>query len=442
MAFGAKIKLSVDESGSAAFRREIQKYVDTAVGAGGIKLNLKNVNLKVDKQSIKNMVSSIQDKLNNSAGITIKVKNINATAAINKVKADLQAAIDSVTGGNGTGAANGSGNRSPNNQTAGVYDSRIKQVESMAKKVFSSTNGQLAEPELTNMITSYNEIINRIQELRADQSLQTADAISGLQRQAIELQGLTQARNAEAAAETAAAQQTVQLDQKSLNLKAQIQRWIMSNTRAYEIYKDKINGFLTQLNNPNLDPNARKSIEAEFKSISNNIREAGLQGHSFFETLRKGWERFGGWSLVTRSMMAALRTIKQMVTAVKELDAAMTELRKVTDLTEYTYSRFLENAKGISQEISATLTDTVTATADFARLGFNLEDSTSLAKAALVYKNVGDGINDISEASESLISTTKAFEQFGITAQNAMEIVDRFNEVGRILPKGTAMCWA
>lgn len=442
MAFGAKIKLSVDESGSAAFRREIQKYVDTAVGAGGIKLNLKNVNLKVDKQSIKNMVSSIQDKLNNSAGITIKVKNINATAAINKVKADLQAAIDSVTGGNGTGAANGSGNRSTNNQTAGVYDSRIKQVESMAKKVFSSTKGQLAEPELTNMITNYNEIIGRIQELRADQSLQTADAISGLQRQVIELQGLTQARNAEAAAETAAAQQTVQLDQKSLNLKAQIQRWIMSNTRAYEIYKDKINGFLTQLNNPNLDSNARKSIEAEFKSISNNIREAGLQGHSFFETLRKGWERFGGWSLVTRSMMAALRTIKQMVTAVKELDAAMTELRKVTDLTEYTYSRFLENAKGISQEISATLTDTVTATADFARLGFNLEDSTSLAKAALVYKNVGDGIKDISEASESLISTTKAFEQFGITAQNAMEIVDRFNEVGRILPKGTAMCWA
>ena len=44
-----------------------------------------------------------------------------------------------------------------------------------------------------------------------------------------------------------------------------------------------------------------------------------------------------------------------------------------------------------------------------------------------MYKNVGDGIEDISQASESIISTMKAF---GIEANNSMSIVDRFNEVG------------
>ena len=39
----------------------------------------------------------------------------------------------------------------------------------------------------------------------------------------------------------------------------------------------------------------------------------------------------------------------------------------------------------------------------------------------------GDGIEDISEASESIIATMQAF---GISASDAMSIVDKFNEVG------------
>lgn len=47
-----------------------------------------------------------------------------------------------------------------------------------------------------------------------------------------------------------------------------------------------------------------------------------------------------------------------------------------------------------------------------------------------MYKNVGDGITDVSQATESIISTMKAF---GIEASNAMGIVDRFNEVGKYI---------
>lgn len=57
--------------------------------------------------------------------------------------------------------------------------------------------------------------------------------------------------------------------------------------------------------------------------------------------------------------------------------------------------------------------------------------SLELANAALVYKNVGYGINDISQATESLTSTIKAF---GDETYDAMQIVDMFNEVGKWLP--------
>ena len=71
--------------------------------------------------------------------------------------------------------------------------------------------------------------------------------------------------------------------------------------------------------------------------------------------------------------------------------------------------------------------DTISATADFARLGYSIEDAEKISDAAVVYKNVGDGIADINEASESVISTMQAF---GLGANDAMTIVDKFNEVG------------
>ena len=131
--------------------------------------------------------------------------------------------------------------------------------------------------------------------------------------------------------------------------------------------------------------------------------------------------------LVTRSLMVMVNNFKQMVTNVRALDAAMTELKKVTDETRAAYTRFFNEAAVRAKSLGATLTDTITATADFARLGYSISEAAELADAALVYKNVGDGINDISEASESVISTMKAF---GIEAANVMTIVDRFNEVG------------
>lgn len=63
----------------------------------------------------------------------------------------------------------------------------------------------------------------------------------------------------------------------------------------------------------------------------------------------------------------------------------------------------------------------------FARLGYSIDEASEVADAAIVYKNVGDGIEDINAASESIISTMQAF---GYETSDAMLIVDKFNEIG------------
>lgn len=137
--------------------------------------------------------------------------------------------------------------------------------------------------------------------------------------------------------------------------------------------------------------------------------------------------KFGSWLTVSQAIMFAVNTMRKMVTASIELDTAMTELKKVTDASDATYSRFLTDASSRASELGASLSDIVTASADFARLGYDIPQAEKLADAATVYKNVGDGIEDISQASESIISTMQAF---GVNANDAMSIVDKFNEVG------------
>ena len=122
-----------------------------------------------------------------------------------------------------------------------------------------------------------------------------------------------------------------------------------------------------------------------------------------------------------------IQQIRQGIQYVKEIDSALTELKKVTNETDAAYDQFLQTASKTAGVVGSNIAEFTNATADFARLGYSLVESTELATAASVYKNVGDGINDISQASESIISTMKAF---GIEAYNVMGIVDRFNEVG------------
>ena len=134
-----------------------------------------------------------------------------------------------------------------------------------------------------------------------------------------------------------------------------------------------------------------------------------------------------GYGAIALVLMKIRQALGQVYTNVVNLDTAMTELKKVTDETDETYQKFLTNAASRARALGATITDTVNATASFARLGYGLEDASKLADAAVVYKHVGDEIESIDEASNSVISTMQAF---GVEASNVMSIVDKFNQIG------------
>lgn len=240
-----------------------------------------------------------------------------------------------------------------------------------------------------------------------------------------EASSTAEAKAAEAAARM---QSEVVAAKQVIVLRTQISKWIQNNIKAYETNKSVIDGIMDSLQNEgNVTKQTFDEASVQFAKINEQALAAGDLGVKITNGISAIWAKLGLGGSVVKVFATAVNAIKKMVSAVTELDAAMTELRKVTDLTETAYQSFSSTAAQMAKSIGATMSDTISATADFARLGYGLDDAAALAEAALVYKNVGDGITDVSEATESLISTIKAF---GIEATDAMSIVDMFNEVG------------
>lgn len=116
------------------------------------------------------------------------------------------------------------------------------------------------------------------------------------------------------------------------------------------------------------------------------------------------------------------------------LNSNIVDLAKVSEENVLQLYRRFSEFGDIAKDIGGTISDTISATADWSRNGYNIPDSEELAKVALIYKNVGDGI-DISTANESLISTLKGFN---LEAKDAMHIIDVFNEVSNNEPISSA----
>lgn len=210
------------------------------------------------------------------------------------------------------------------------------------------------------------------------------------------------------------------------NLNHQINEYIKNNSK---IKSSK--GLYTELYRLNKEIEAGtinvEDAQQKFADLKAQFGALNLETQSLSDRLVKLFKDHFNTAIAMAGIHALQSGLRAIISSITEIDSAMTELKKVTNETDSAYEKFLDRAADKAQILGSAISDVITATADFARLGYSLPDAEQLADAAIVYKNVGDGIDDISTASESIISTMKAF---GYSAEEAMAIVDKFNYVG------------
>lgn len=431
-------------------------------------------------------ITSLVSKINSNPPKIKVAFDIDQTAT-NKLKQQISAMYASM-GKTGSGSAGTSymqgianGAKTANSQISAIkahlnaVNAALKEINATNTSITSTyknlskalggatATGQNAT-DLGAMKAKYLELQNAVETLRTSKATATQEDINNIYRLQSEMQNLmtstqqriTTEREAAAAAQQAAKAESASMQQKIKDetaAEAAIKKYATTlnactdamrkysaaqhSSKSSDAYKG-IQEQVTALQNLRRQYNNREIGIDEFNAgISKSstilrdntalIKSNGDATQSLFDKFGGLAGKFSSWLTVSQVIMQAVSAVKQMVSASIELDTAMTELKKVTDESDATYDKFLENAESRAKKVGASLSDVVTASADFARLGYNIDDASKLADVATVYKNVGDGIQDISEASESIIATMQAF---GMGADEAMSIVDKFNEVG------------
>ena len=224
------------------------------------------------------------------------------------------------------------------------------------------------------------------------------------------------------------------LDQKRTALNSDMEIWLKENTRATRDFGEEIRKLQSSLNG--LDDKGLKRVSKQFTNIKKQAQAMGKTGLTVFGQLKAKASQYFSYLSAAEIFMYAEQAFRSMFEQVKLIDSAMTELKKVTDEANESYEKFLTNAASRASEIGTTIDGLVSSTADFARLGYNFEDSQGLAEVANIYAVVGDEIEGVDGATQNLISTLAAFkdEMNGMSNTDfAMSIIDSLNEIGKLI---------
>lgn len=176
-----------------------------------------------------------------------------------------------------------------------------------------------------------------------------------------------------------------------------------------------------------------EQFENSFRSIKSTVTESSAAIRAAGENTKTLGDRFGGlatkfasWLSITQVIMTAVRTAKQMVSAAVEVESAMAQIKIVTGASDSQMEAFLTKSIALAKELGQSVTDVASSIETFARLGYNMSDSSNLAKYANIMANVGN--TDVDTATTGITSIIKGYE---LDANDAEHVSDVLVKVGQ-----------
>jgi hypothetical protein len=145
---------------------------------------------------------------------------------------------------------------------------------------------------------------------------------------------------------------------------------------------------------------------------------------SFLELLKQGWTNVLKYVTSFVGFYEIWGALKNGVTVIRELDTALTEMRKVSDESVKSLRNFQKVSFDIANTVGTTAVQIQNSTADFMRLGESLEQAAKSAEVANILLNVSE-FENINEATDSLVSMSAAYDEL-----DKIDIVDKLNIIG------------
>nr|DAE02432.1 MAG TPA: minor tail protein [Siphoviridae sp. ctsUY14] len=171
----------------------------------------------------------------------------------------------------------------------------------------------------------------------------------------------------------------------------------------------------------------------QLASLNATAKEGKKQAEKWQYSWTKAFQSFTTYMSVTTVFYQTIHTIRDMIDEVTELDGALVELKKVTDLEGESLKRFTKEAYEAGANVAKTGTEMVEAATSFAKAGYSKDQILQLGEVAAMYTNIADEAISSADAADFIIAQLKAFnlesDDLNKTLENSYHIIDAVNEV-------------
>lgn len=406
----------------------LQAKLDEAKSKGNVNADIKELQNQLDKLKVQveidpKSLTKIVKQLESTLGQKINIPNITVDSKVGEQIGNNIA--DNI--------ANGI------SKASGKVDAEVQKLANQVNKIQLSMDNGYGASEYQNRINAVTASLEKYgietqEAQKITSSLQsTFDSMKGLSGQEL----VTQADKLEQefkAVKVSVEQAKLSYDklmqpaskEKISSTLLKVQKLLDNNTKVTENVKNEWQGYVNRLSSgSDIAVKEINDINIRLKQTESAMRSVRKLGLSWTDKLKQAWEKFGGWGFATGTMMTLYDQIRKIPKEVIAVNSAMVELTKVSDASDSEITKYFDEAANSAKKYGSAVSDMINATADWSRLGYSLPDAKKLAEVATLYTNVGDGI-DMSTASESLISTLQGFK---MTADEAIHVIDAFNEV-------------
>lgn len=203
-----------------------------------------------------------------------------------------------------------------------------------------------------------------------------------------------------------------------------INKILRENSAMSSEAKAKIKAYKQELISGNPSVSLEK-IHGEIMKIINAEELAGRAGRSFFDTLKNsGFHQLAAQMAGMFGFYDVINLGKKGFNVVRELNTALTEMRKVSDETVQSLKDYQATTFDTADAVGTTAKQIQNSTADWMRLGESMNQAEESAKDANILLNVSE-FEGIDEATESLVSMSQAYKDL-----DKMDIIDVLNNIG------------
>lgn len=423
------------ESTEALIRQQLAQIQNKINSSGGIELKL-----KISKSSVDDVVKTIRAEVSSAfdGGASQSSAYTEATKKQTRAREDDAAAArrqaaEQVVLANGLREIqqiirnlNGDADKFGLEGIIGDTDKFIDQVEVMESGARKMQQAIFSLQKLVannyGVISGDEDTTNKFKDLFGEISAGDIDASVLKQRVAALAQevSIRKTINRELKSQQKTTEQIAAEEQQVYYLISKIARE-NPKLRSNPMFGQQYDTIVSQFTAGNISP---EEAIRQLVQLRKNLQAAGLAGKTFSQTFENALNKFAQYisvSTIILSLMSGLRTLVQNVI---ELDSAMVDLQIASGMTKNEVRNLINEYHELGQELGATTIEVAKSADTWLRQGYSIDEANELISDSMMLSKLGQ-----IEADEAAKALTSSMKGYGVAVEDATSIVDKFTAV-------------